>query len=141
MPKTVRSKAKELEQDIKKAEKVIFHRAASDLEIFVDKLVPYVLLFVLVVFVGGFVFPEFFHPYEQTIFYLDIILVTGILGLDLSFKYSHAKKHEGFLRKHWIEVLAIFPFFLFFRVFEEVMLLSRLAPVKATIKETQIITH
>ncbi len=132
MPNSVRG--------VKRAEKIIFHRA-SQFEVIIDKLVPYVLFFVLIAFLGEFFFPVFFHPYEKMIFYMDVILVTSVLGIDLLFKYHHTKKHEGFFKKHWIDVLAVLPFFLVFRVFEEFILIARFIPLETTVKETQAITH
>lgn len=132
---------KKISSDAKKVERVFFHEGASWLELLVDRLVPYVLLFVLIIFIGELIFPEFFEPYHKTIFYFDIFLVTGVMGLDLVYKYIHAKSHKNFLKKHWLDIIAVFPFFMIFRIFDEFLFLSHLANIEFTVKESQALTH
>src|SRR3989344_404218 len=45
--------------------------------------------------------------------------VIGVFGLDLFFKYKGLQQKKFFLKKYWLDTLAIFPFYLFFRLFAE----------------------
>ena len=57
-------------------------------------------------------------------FYIEIADYFIILGfiLDLIFKYLRIKNIPKFLKSSWLEIIAIFPFFLVFRLFESAAL-------------------
>jgi hypothetical protein len=110
-------------------------------EVVIDKLVPYSIGFILIHFIGGFIFPDFFHTYENLIVFLEVFLITFVLGFDVFFKYRRAKDKSYFLRHHWLDIIAVFPFMILFRVFEEVYLITRLAPVEIGIADTQRVLH
>ena len=110
-------------------------------EIIIDKLVPYSIAFILVHFAGAFMFPDFFHKYDDIIIFLEVFLVTFVLGFDVWFKYRRARNKRYFLRHHWLDIIAVFPFMILFRVFEEVYLITRLVPVEIGIADTQKVLH
>tara|TARA_Y100000034_G_C6891349_1_gene410117 strand:+ start:274 stop:852 length:579 start_codon:yes stop_codon:yes gene_type:complete len=111
------------------------------LEIIIDKLVPYAIGFILFHLIGIFFFPEFVHNYEDIFLFLDVFLVTFVLGFDVWFKYKRAKNKRYFLRHHWLDIIAVLPFMLVFRIFEEAYLIARFAPLETSIADTQRLMH
>ncbi len=110
-------------------------------EIIIDKLVPYAIGFILIHFIGAFLYPDFFHKYEDFILFLEVFLITFVLGFDVWFKYRRARNKEYFLKHHWLEILAVFPFMILFRIFEEAYLVTRMAPIEVGIADTQKVLH
>ena len=47
--------------------------------------------------------------------------------IDLIFKFNRVRQFKVFLRKYWLDIIAVFPFFLLFRVFEEVVSFFRIS--------------
>ena len=93
--------------------KAWFHK----IEVIVDKLIPLLLAILLLIIVIEFGFHEFAEKYHTIIEILDWIIVSGFI-LDLIFKYNRIRNIPKFLRAAWIDILAVFPFFLVFRVLE-----------------------
>ena len=58
--------------------------------------------------------------------------------LDLIFKFNRVRKIKIFLKKYWLDILAVFPFFLLFRAVEELALLFRF---EKELAEGQKIVH
>ena len=110
-------------------------------EIFIDKMVPYALIFVLTHLVLNLFYIETLHIYEELIIFLEFFLITFVLGFDLLFKYRRSVSKKYFFRHHWLEIIAVFPFMLIFRLFEEAYLISRLAPVEVSVSSTQTVLH
>ena len=92
-----------------------FHK----IELLVDKIIPYCVIFLLVLILIEFVFKEEVKPYNFYLLLLDY-LILAIFCVDLVFKYLKVRKIPAFLRHYWLDILAVFPFFLVFRIFEEV---------------------
>jgi hypothetical protein len=89
------------------------------IEVIVDKAIPPCLIVLLVVIVLELGFKDFvehhhLHPYILTADYIII----AIFVVDLVFKYLRTKYIPTFLKSYWLDILAVFPFFLVFRVFE-----------------------
>ncbi len=89
------------------------------IEVIVDKAIPPCLILLLVVIVLDLGFHEFvekhhLHPY---IVAADYFVIT-VFVIDLIFKWMRTRHIPMFLRKYWLDILAVFPFFLLFRVFE-----------------------
>lgn len=89
----------------------------------VDKMIVPALFAVLVIVVLELFFTETAHHYDEWINMADMAII-GLFAVDLSFKYHDASTKEGFLRSHWLEILAITPLFLVFRVVEVLRILS-----------------
>lgn len=89
----------------------------NKLEVFVEHSMPYV--FVLLSFL---IIVEFTHLSESYYFYLRAgdFIVVSFFAVDLSFKWMHAKRTLTFLRLYWIDLVAIFPFYFFFRFYRAV---------------------
>ncbi len=91
-----------------------FHK----IEVLVDKSIPYMLVLLLGIIVVDLGFHEFAEHYHNYILFGDG-LVIFIFVLDLIFKYNRIREIKNFLRSCWLDIIAVFPFFLFFRLFEE----------------------
>jgi len=86
-------------------------------EVIVDKLIVPVLLLLIVIIVLDLGFPQISQHYHIYMLIGDYFVI-GIFVLDLIFKYIRVKNIHDFIKNYWIDILAVFPFFLFFRVFE-----------------------
>lgn len=95
------------------------NKTLHKIELWVDRVIPYLVLTLLVLIILEFAFKEEAKPYELYIEIIDV-LVLVFFCIDLVFKYMKVKKIPQFLRHHWLDIIAIFPFFLLFRFFEEV---------------------
>jgi hypothetical protein len=89
------------------------------IEVIVDKLIPFclvVLLFIIIIELGFEGLIEHYH------LHIPIIIadgfVVGVFVADLIFKYIRTRKIKEFARKYWLDILAVFPFFLIFRIVE-----------------------
>ncbi len=107
------------------------------IEILVDKLIPPLLVILLLIIVGEIWFHEFMiknHTYVQIIDWTIVF----VFVLDLIFKYIRIRNIPKFLRASWLDILAVFPFFLVFRLFEG---LVGLFGIGETVTQTQRIVH
>lgn len=90
---------------------------------FVDKAIPYLIVVLFVIVIVDVFFTEQAKKYEIVIYVLDIIIITFFV-IDLIFKYQRVRNIPRFLRLYWIDIIAVFPFFIVLRLFEEILLLS-----------------
>lgn len=88
-------------------------------EVAVDKIIPPCLIVLLVIIVLELGFNDLVEHYQLEI-WLQIAdyLVIAVFVLDLVFKWMKTRHLPKFLRKYWLDILAVFPFFLLFRLFE-----------------------
>ena len=90
-----------------------FHK----IEVFTDKSI----LFAIIILMGLLIVELFFHhvaeEYSLLIEITDSLIIL-IFSMDLFFKYVRIKPFKTFLKKSWIDIIAIFPFFLIFRLVE-----------------------
>ncbi len=93
------------------------------IERFVDKAIPYLIIILFGIVIVDVFYHETSLKYASTIFALDATIVT-IFVIDLIFKYQRVRTIPMFLSLYWIDILAVFPFFLVLRLFEEILLLS-----------------
>ncbi|MAG46972.1 hypothetical protein CL617_00060 [archaeon] len=107
------------------------------IEVIVDKSIPYVVLLLLYIIITDFFFQDFYHKHE-IFFIIGDYFVLGIFVADLIFKFNRVRKFNIFLKKYWLDIIAVFPFFLLFRVFEEVFTFFRLG---RELTEGQKIVH
>lgn len=82
-----------------------------------DMLIAPALVLVFFIITAELFFTEVAHEYHDWINLLDYAVI-GVFAVDLSFKSYRASTWEGFLKKHWLEIIAILPFFMVFRVVE-----------------------
>ena len=88
------------------------------IELIVDRIIPYIIIVLLFLIIGELFFNEQVQPYIKWINLTDNFVV-GIFVIDLIFKYIRIRNIPNFFRKCWIDIIAVFPFFLLFRLFEE----------------------
>lgn len=89
----------------------------------VDFLIPVCLVLLIVVLVIEFFFPAIAEHYNLWLGIADGFIVL-VFFLDVVFKYQRASSIPNFLKESWLDIIAIFPFFLFFRVFEGIGVLK-----------------
>ena len=92
------------------------------IEVIVDKIIPYLVLILLILIIGEFTHYKLIEDNEDIVLLIDYIIVIFFL-IDLSFKYYRVKNFKIFVKKYWLEILAIFPFFLIFRLVEEIVII------------------
>ncbi|MGV8172570.1 MAG: hypothetical protein ACP5OA_07815 [Candidatus Woesearchaeota archaeon] len=109
------------------------------LELFVDKVIPYSLVLLIIIIVLELGFHKFVeeHGLLLTINILDYLIIL-IFILDLIFKYMRVRDIPKFLKLYWLEIIAVFPFFLIFRLAE---LTFGVSEVSGGIKTAQSLTH
>ncbi|HLC52327.1 MAG TPA: hypothetical protein VJI98_03745 [Candidatus Nanoarchaeia archaeon] len=87
------------------------------IEIIIDKSIPFLLVLLLLIIVGEFWFHDFVYKYRTIADILDSFIII-VFVIDLVFRYNRIRNFPKFLRASWLEILAVFPFFLIFRVIE-----------------------
>lgn len=107
------------------------------IEVFVDKIIPFLLLILLVLIIGEIGYRSFMEEHRIIIDIIDGFIVF-VFVLDLIFKYLRIRNLPKFLRASWIDIIAIFPFFLLFRLFGG---LFGLFEAGETVGKTQKIVH
>ena len=103
----------------------------------VDKLIPPMLIALIFLIVIELFFHDFAHHYEFWIILADYVVIS-VFVLDVIFKYIRIKPFKSFLRKSWLDIIAIFPFALMFRVFEGFFEIFAASEI---IKESQSVLH
>ena len=87
-------------------------------EILIDKLIPYMLVLLLGIIIIEFFFKDFAHNYHFWVELADYVVIIVFI-FDLIFKYIHIRNIPRFLKTCWLDIIAVFPFFLVYRVFSE----------------------
>ena len=95
------------------------------IELLVDKIIPYSLVLLFFVIIGEIFFAHEIEPYHVFVSVLDGLIIF-IFVLDLTFKYIRIKIIPKFIRKYWLEIIAIFPAFLVIRIVEEFAIIVNL---------------
>ncbi len=86
----------------------------EEIEYLVDKIVPYMLI--VLTFLIALEFTHFAEEYHSLIVWTDNFIIAFFI-VDLLFKWNHVKNAVTFFRLYWIDVLAVFPFYLIFRLY------------------------
>ena len=94
------------------------HKYLKKIEEIVDSLIPYCLILLLIIIVIELFFHETAELYHAPIEYADYFIIF-IFVIDLIYKWFHVRKIPKFLKNYWLDIIAVFPFFLIFRLFEE----------------------
>ena len=80
----------------------------------VDAAMPYLL-----VILAGLLALEFLvdlKHYEPWVSVADYVIVS-FFAVDLFFKWNHVRNAKMFVKLYWIDILAVFPFYLMFRIY------------------------
>jgi len=107
------------------------------LELIIDKLIPPCLVLLLGIIIIDIFYMDFAHDHYFWILITDSFIVLVFL-IDLIFKYIRIKNVPLFLRRYWIDILAVFPFYLLFRGVE---LILAFMPVSESMKSVQMMLH
>ncbi len=110
------------------------------IEMLVDKAILPTIAVLLVIIVLELFFRETAEHYHTVISIADYIII-GIFVLDLVFKYLRVRQIPLFIRTYWLDILAVFPFILLFRVFEGVYGLFAAAESLQTFGNLQSVFH
>ena len=89
-------------------------------EIIVDKLIPPMLILLLAILVIEIFFKDIAEHYNTVITWGDRTVISVFVA-DLVFKFNRTRKIPKFLRRYWLDIVAVFPFFLMFRLFEGII--------------------
>ena len=82
-------------------------------EVIVDKAIPYLVLLLIFIIVGEFAFHDFMSQYKLYVHIADYTII-GSFVIDLVFKFYRIRKVKLFIKKYWLEIIAVFPFILVF---------------------------
>src|SRR3989338_3736057 len=113
--------------------KDVLHKTES----IVDRSIPYIVILLLFIIISDFFLKEIYYKYELY-FAIGDYFVLSVFIIDLIFKFNRVRQFKVFLRKYWLDIIAVFPFFLLFRVFEEVVSLLR---IRSELSRGQNIIH
>jgi voltage-gated potassium channel len=90
------------------------------IERIVDSTIPFFIVILLILILIEIFFNEAAEPYSAYIDWADRIII-GVFVIDLIFKYLRVRNIPKFFRHYWLDILAVFPFVLFFRIFQEAL--------------------
>jgi hypothetical protein len=100
-------------------------------------ILPSIVVLFFVIIIELF-FHEIAHHYHSELLIIDYCII-GLFTVDLFFKYMRVRDIKKFLRTNWLDILAIFPFFLIFRVVEPILFLF--SEFQKEAKTAQLIFH
>ena len=131
MPKKQKMKKRKLTNNRQKALKWI--------ENFTDSIIPFllVLLGIMIILENPLLTLVHLENYEPWITLIDYVIVAFFV-IDLIFKWFKVKGILSFLKMYWLDIIAVFPFFLIFRLY---IRLSTLVRIGAEIREAQQVVH
>jgi hypothetical protein len=89
------------------------------IEVIVDKAIGPCLILLLAVIIIEIGFSGMTEEYNlQLPIEIADYAIIAIFALDLVFKYMRVRHIPEFLRRYWLDIIAVFPFFLLFRFYE-----------------------
>ena len=109
----------------------------KDLEVIVDKLIPYLIFLLLIIIIIDLFYHEVAEKYKFEIGLVDGFIILVFL-FDLIYKYNRVRNLPTFIKKYWLEILAVLPFYLIFRAVE---LTIGFLEISGLIKQSQNILH
>ncbi|HIH25587.1 ion transporter [Candidatus Woesearchaeota archaeon] len=105
-------------------------------EVIVDKLIPFLLIILAAIIIVELTSDKLAEKYHTYIQIFDYFLITTFI-IDLGFKYHRIRNIPQFIRECWLDIIAIFPFFIVFRFFEG--LLGILGISEATVQAQKVL--
>lgn len=102
------------------------HPFLKRLEHITDRIIPYLLVLLAIILILEFVFTEKAELYHTQIVVADYIVIF-FFTVDLIYKYNRVRQFKPFVKKFWLDILAVLPFFLLFRAVEELFLLLNIS--------------
>jgi hypothetical protein len=107
------------------------------IELAVDWLIPWMIVLLLFIIITELFFHDFAEHYHTLISILDTIVVF-IFIFDLIFKWIRIRNIKKFFKTCWLDILAVFPFFVFFRFLEQFVIIIDLSK---DFKQFQLLFH
>jgi len=89
----------------------------------VDKSIPYMVALLLAVIIVDFGFPDYAEKYRAAVDAADWFVI-GMFTLDLAFKFNRVRDIPEFVKRYWLDILAVFPFYLVFRLVDEAIFIT-----------------
>ena len=89
----------------------------------VDKSIPYLVALLLVVIIIEFGFPAYAEEHRALVDAADWFVI-GMFTLDLVFKFNRIRDIPEFVKRYWLDILAVFPFYLMFRLVDEAIFIT-----------------
>ncbi len=109
----------------------------KEVELVVDISIPYLLILLTFLIIIEFSLTGAAEKYSL-FFNFSHGFIIFIFVLDLVFKYQRTRTLQQFFTHYWLDILAVFPFYLVFRLFEQLTLLFRFSELA---QESQKILH
>ena len=86
----------------------------KEIDELVDHLVPFLVILLAVLLILGIAMPlERYEPWPSI---ADSVIVACFL-IELYFKWLHVRNVKKFVKFHWLDIIAVFPFYLLFRLY------------------------
>lgn len=86
----------------------------KEIERIIDRSVPFLLVLLAVLLIIDFTHVG--EKYHSIIIWVDNFIVAFFI-IDLLFKWNHATGAVSFVKLYWIDIIAVFPFYLVFRLY------------------------
>lgn len=86
----------------------------KDVELIVDRSIPFLLVLLAVLIIVDFT--HFGEAHHHIIVWIDNFIIAFFI-IDLLFKWNHATNAVNFIKLYWIDIIAVFPFYLIFRLY------------------------
>ncbi len=109
----------------------------KEVELVVDISIPYLLILLTFFIIIEFSLTGAAEKYS---FFFNVShgFIIFIFVLDLIFKYQRTRTLKQFFTHYWLDILAVFPFYLVFRLFEQITILFRFSELA---QESQKVLH
>ena len=85
------------------------------IERLVDKIIPFLVVILLVMIVLELM--NKLHQFDPWPSVIDSVIV-AVFVIELCFKWMRVRNVKMFVKLYWLDILAVFPFYLIFRVYE-----------------------
>jgi len=103
------------------------------LERFIDKAVPYLAILLALIIIAEFTIKGIEH-YEIYLIIIDYFILSFFI-LDLIFKWFRVRKLKKFIKLYWLDLIAVFPFYLIIRAYLRITALIRVGEEVAQLQQ------
>ena len=94
--------------------KSVFENKLAKIEHFVDRSIPFIVILLAIIIVLEFFVDA--HSFEPWLIYADWVIIAFFIA-DLVFKWRHVRNLTKFIRLYWLDIIAVFPFYLIIRTY------------------------
>ncbi|MBI3033745.1 hypothetical protein HYY72_01150 [Candidatus Woesearchaeota archaeon] len=103
----------------------------------IDSIIPPLLFLFLLLMAFEVFFPEQAALFKNHLDIFDTLLFL-IIASDLFFKYQRMRSVPRFLKKYWLQIIAIIPFYVVFRFLEYFQLAEYVSAGEKYVNQTQV---